>query len=69
MGVSFISSKNLLNAKNLSLFFRSKVAGKADIVQGNPRRITSGANPPEPIALGGTKTSSVSKNITFLWPK
>ena len=68
MGVASISSKNLSNAKNLLLLLKSKVAGKADIVQGNPSLITKGATPPEPIALGGTTESSVSKNITFLCP-
>ena len=53
------------NAKNLSRFFKSNVAGKADIVQGRPSLITNGATPPEPIALGGTKESSVSKK-TFM---
>ena len=68
IGVDWISSKNLSNAKNLSLFLKSKVAGKADIVHGSPSLITNGATPPEPIARGGTKESSVSKNITFLCP-
>ena len=67
-GFQWTSSKNLSNAKNLSLFFRSKVAGKADMVQGKPSLITKGATPPEPMALGGTKASSVSKKITFLCP-
>ena len=31
-------------------------------------RIPSVATPPEPIGMMGTEASSVSKNITFLWP-